>query len=205
MSLQRVLQGLLSRAPVQHRASSTPVPRERLSSPVPWIADEVWTSWIDPDLDQPYLETLVSPAVIVVSDEDRRRSTPTSPDADKAGRVDPEDAARCFAALQTTPSSHVTVFSPLWPICCGDLSVLINAQGAGIDICEIEAAYEPLDHMYLEHLMHPAARSKPRARRRFEARLRKDLQEMRRWGSFGGLMMFRCGTCGRHYVSTCTP
>jgi len=207
MSLQSVVRALIGwPKPKRPRPSYTPDPEERLSSPVPWVADEVWTCWIDPDTSQPYHETLVSPGVIVVSEDDRQRARPESSHADKAApHTDPENAARCFAALQTTPSSHTTTFSPLWPLCCGELAVLINAQGEGIDICEIEAAYGPLDRTYIEHLIHPAGRAKPAARRRFETRLSKDLQEMRRWGSFSGLMIFKCGTCGRHYVSTCTP
>src|SRR5690606_34191293 len=114
-------------------------------------------------------------------------------------------AARCFADLQGTPSSHTTTFSPLWPICCGQLATLINAQGEGIDICEIEAAYGPLDRAYLEYHIHPVARVKPKARRRFEAQVSKDLRDMRRWGSFSGMLIFKCRSCGRHYVSSCTP
>lgn len=207
MSLQRVLKSLLGESrSTQPRPSFTPPPEERLRSPVPWIADEVWTCWIDPDPTQPYRETLVSPGVIVVSDDDRKRSIPAPGYAHTAApRMEPEDAARCFAALKGTPSSHATTFSPLWPICCGKLATLINAQGAGADICEIEAAYGPLDHTYLEHLIPPAARARPKGLRRFEASISKDLQEMRRWGSFSGLLIFKCRTCGRHYVSTCIP
>lgn len=207
MFFQRVLTflGRWSR-PAQPRPSHTPAPEERLRSPVPWIADEVWTCWIDARAAEPYRETLVSPGVIVVSDDDRQRSTHESGKVDRAApQLEPEDAARCFSTLQRTPSSHATTFSPLWPICCRQLATLINAQGEGIDICEIEAAYGPLDRTYLEYLVHPAARSRSRARRRFEARVSKDLREMRRWGLFGGILIFKCPTCGRHYLSTCIP
>lgn len=207
MSFHSLLKSLLNRSrPVQPRPSHTPPPEERLPSPVPWIADEVWTCWIDPRAAQPYRETLVSPSVISVSDDDRQRAARESGDVYRASpRLEPEDAARCFAALAGTPSSHATIFSPLWPICCGQLATLVNAQGEGIDICEIEAAYGPLDRSYLDYLLHPAARSRPKARRRFEARVSKDLQEMRRLGSFGGILIFKCRACGRHYLSTCVP
>lgn len=207
MSLRTAIKSLFGRSqPVQPRPSYTPVPDERLSSPVPWIADEVWTCWIDPSAGVPYRETFVSPGVIVVSDDDRRRTVCEPGMVDRAAPgVEPEDAARCFADLQATPSSHTTTFSPLWPICCGQLTILINAQGEGIDIREIEAAYGPLDRAYLEYHVHPAARSRLKARRRYEAKFSEDLREMRRWGSFSGILIFKCRSCGRHYVSSCTP
>lgn len=95
---------------------------------------------------------------------------------------------------------------PYWPICCGVLATLINAEGAGETLAAIEATAGSLDTSHLEGrpLRGVDTRHSRQLAEVVQAGYREELAMMRRNGDLGdGFNVFQCRCCGRVYIASC--
>lgn len=95
---------------------------------------------------------------------------------------------------------------PYWPVCCGVLTTLINAEGAGQALAAIEANAGPLDTSHLEADLSEdwTPGSPQQLAEAVQAGYREELALMRRDGELGdGFNVFQCRCCGRVYIASC--
>lgn len=188
----------------------SPPPRPRpvhQPSPVPWIADEVWTDWQYWKLDPlpPDFPTIEHPDLIVVTAEDRDRA-PLAPIPPDAPLPRPGALEEHVCLLASTPPS-VGIHSPIWPVCCDRLTTLVNHQGDGVPIDYLEAQTGSLDLAFLVEDL----------RRNWNCRSESELVEamargygeilsfLREDGMAEGVAIYHCRSCGRVYVGGCHP
>lgn len=173
------------------------------SSPVPWVSDEIWTSWRTADADQER-RALRDPRLYVVSRDDLRRAPVAS--IESGARVPAwttfEDNLRQLQALRLSSGG---VLDPSWPMCCGRLATLINQEGHGRTIANIESETGPLDLAFMEmEIWHDWA---PLDQAALDSAFASGYSELFREleGSSQGVLIFQCRACGRIYVGSCTP
>ena len=191
----------------QPRPSYTPRPPEQLrKSPVPWLADEVWTCWLRPPLaDEPAPAAIVEPELIEVTDDDRARC-PHLPVPTNAVCPPIGSHTDLLALLESTPSAGGWVYCPVWPICCDRLTTLLFEQNCGIDILDLEASVGSLENAFLENMYFAEVeQSDPGARKAVDVAIKEDLDRLRRWGATDGVLLFQCRACGGLYLSACHP
>lgn len=190
----------------QPRPSYTPQAPELMKSPVPWLSDEVWTCWVRPALaSEPASVAIVEPDLVVVTDDDRVRC-PHWPVARDATVPPTGSHSDHLALLASTPSAGGWVYCPAWPICCDRLSTLLFAQNCGVDIIDVEETVGALEGAYLENVYFPGNdQSDPSARRAVDVVVRRDLDNLRRWGATDGVLLYHCRACGGIYLSACHP
>lgn len=171
-------------------------------SPVPWIDDLVWAAWSR----RPVKSTsspIWEPRLREVSEDDRRRAATGRP----SGTPSPQGTlAEHARTLDATPPVADGVLRPCWPVCCGALTTLINTEGAGRPLAEVEAAVGPLDASHLEaDLLDDWTLRSPQERAEvLQAGYREELDWMRRHGGIGdGFNIFQCRRCGRVYLASC--
>lgn len=182
-------------------------PLEPRASPVPWIADEVWTDWqywVNAPLPVDF-PTIEHPELIPVEAEDLERA-PRAPVLQGVPVPQPGSVAELVQQLATTPPAS-GVRSPSWPMCCGRLATLINHQGDGLPIERIEAQTGPLDRAFFVGDLRSNWNCKTEdelagARERGYA---ENLSALRENGTVEGLVIFQCRACGRVYVGGCHP
>jgi len=95
---------------------------------------------------------------------------------------------------------------PYWPVCCEALATLINTEGAGHTLADIEAAAGPLDSSHLEaDLTEDWTPNSPQHLAEVvQAGYREEIALMRHDGGLGdGFNVFQCRRCGRVYIASC--
>lgn len=203
--IKRALRAMLtvpSRAPAPLRS-----PLEPAASPVPWIADEVWTDWrywaIDPL--PANFPTIEHPQVASVRDEDRERA-PRATVPRGAPVPPPGPLAEQVQRLAATPAAS-GVRAPIWPLCCDRLATLTNHQGDGVPLEVIEDEIGPLDGGFLVETLssNSGGRTGPQLADAMKRGYHESLSELREHGVAEGLVIFQCRACGRVYVGGCHP
>lgn len=185
--------------PTPSSPSSAPITR----SPVPWISDEIWSSWQtgDPGSNFPAFR---DPRLYVVTRDDLTRTRSATVDSGA-----PIPAWRTFYEnlnqLQSLRSASGQIRDPTWPMCCGRLSTLINEEGNGRSLASIEAETGPLDLAFMEmEIWHDwCPRNERDVERAWQTGYRKILDEGRKDDDLGGVLLFQCRACGRVYVGSC--
>lgn len=124
------LRKLFRRPPV------APVP-----SPVPWVDDLVWAVW-SRRTTEATISPIWEPRLRVVSADDRLRAANGTPSGTFCPRGTLEQHEQL---LRSTPPVADHMLRPYWPVCCEALATLINAEGAGHTLADIEAAAGPLN------------------------------------------------------------
>ncbi len=179
------------------RPPPPPVP-----SPVPWVDDLVWAVWSRRPAESS-VTPIWEPQLREVSAEDRSRAA----NATRSGTPSPRGTLEQHAQLlQSTPPVADGVLRPYWPVCCESLATLINAEGAGRTLADIEAAAGPLDTSHLEaNLTEDWTPTSPQQLAEVvQAGYREELALMRRDGGLGdGFNVFQCRRCGRVYIASC--
>lgn len=173
-----------------------------MPSPIPWIADQLWDQWNPPNglcldgrapIEEPQLEEVTEADLVRI---------PPSP---VQGQVPPEGSLEeQLTRLLSTPQSAMATFSPVWPVCCKRLTTLVNSQGEGIQLEELNPT-GPLEKSYLESQFKYTMQVSRTSREEFEAVLHKALDELRQTGFIDGLNVFECRVCGRKYLASCHP
>lgn len=95
---------------------------------------------------------------------------------------------------------------PYWPVCCEALATLINTEGAGHTLADIEAAAGLLDGSHLEaDLTEDWIPNSPQHLAEVvQAGYREEIALMRHDGGLGdGFNVFQCRRCGRVYIASC--
>lgn len=90
-------------------------------------------------------------------------------------------------------------------MCCGRLATLINQEGHGRTIANIESETGPLDLAFMEmEIWHDWA---PLDQAALDSAFASGYGELFREleGSSQGVLIFQCRACGRIYVGSCTP
>lgn len=192
--------------PVPSEAAQS-VPTEPRASPVPWIADEVWTDWqywINAPLPADY-PTIEHPDLIPVEAEDLDRA-PHATVPQGVPVPQPGSFTELVQQLATTPPAS-GVRSPCWPLCCGRLATLINHQGDGLPIEQIEVQTGPLDRAFLVGDLRSnwGCKSEDELADAMKRGYGESLSELREDGMSEGLVIFQCRACGRVYVGGCHP
>lgn len=175
------------------------------SSPVPWVSDEIWTSWTasEPDQERPALR---DPRLYIVSRDDLRRAP--------VGSIETGAEVPAWTTfdvnlrqLQALRLSSGGLLDPSWPMCCGRLATLINQEGYGRSIASIEAETGPLDLAFMEmEIWHDWAPQDQRALdAAFAGGYGELFQELGREDALQGVLLFQCRACGRIYVGSCAP
>lgn len=182
-------------------------PPEPTSSPVAWIADEVWSAWrywgSDP-LPADFT-TIEFPDLFPADAADLERvprcTVPLGVSVPPPGRFD-----ELVQLLATTPPS-VGVRHPSWPMCCDRLATLINHQGDGVPLEAIEAETGPLDHAFLVQDLRSNwnCRTEADLAEAMRGGYAEPLKSLREDGVVEGLVIFQCRSCGRVYVGGCHP
>ena len=92
-------------------------------------------------------------------------------------------------------------------MCCGRLATLINHQGDGIPIEQIEAETGPLDHAFLAGDLRSnwGCKTEEQLTDAIKRGYGEGLSELRAHGVAEGLVIFQCRSCGRVYVGGCHP
>lgn len=198
--LRSILHRFRRQEPGDSRTHASDAPH---SSPVPWVSDEIWTSWRTADADQER-RALRDPRLYVVSRDDLRRAPVAS--IESGARVPAwttfEDNLRQLQALRLSSGG---VLDPSWPMCCGRLATLINQEGHGRTIANIESETGPLDLAFMEmEIWHDWA---PLDQAALDSAFASGYGELFREleGSSQGVLIFQCRACGRIYVGSCTP
>lgn len=199
--IKRALRAILTpRAPEPQRRSLEPA-----TSPVPWIADEVWTDWqywaVDPF--PANFPTIEHPQVVAVREEDREHARAAVP---RGPAPPPGSLMEHVQLLATTPAAS-GVRAPIWPICCGRLATLVNHQGDGVPLEEIEGETGPLDGGFLmgPTSRHSGGKNDAQLADVMRRSYHESLSELREHGVAEGLVIFQCRACGRVYVGGCHP
>ena len=188
--------------------SPAPLPRkDPQRSPVPWISDEVWTDWqywvVDPM--PPDFPTVEDFRVIVAGVEDRERapraSLPSEAPSPPRGTIEEHERH-----LARTPPS-VGIRSPTWPICCDQLTTLVNHQGEGTPLEQIETETGALDHAFLVEDLRQNWNCKtgPELAEAMRRGYGESLKCLREDGVAEGIAVYQCRACGRVYVGGCHP
>jgi hypothetical protein len=179
--------------------SSTPFVR----SPVPWISDEIWSSWQtgEPGADRPAFR---DPRLYVVTRDDLKRARVATVESGK-----PIPAWRTFhenlSEIRSLRSSATRILDPSWPMCCGRLATLINEEGSGRSLAAIEAETGKLDLAFMEmEIWHDwIPRNEQEVENVWQTGYRALLEEGRKDNVLGGILLFQCRACGRVYVGSC--
>ena len=174
-------------------------------SPVPWVSDEIWTSWAVGGSDQKY-PALRDPRLYVVSRDDLRRAPIAA--VEIGAKVPPWTT---FSAnqqqLQELTLDSGGVLDPSWPMCCGRLATLVNQEGYGRSIGSIEAETGSLDLAFMEmEIWHDwSPRDQEELDLAFATGYEDLFKELGRDDALQGILLFQCRACGRIYVGSCTP
>lgn len=184
-----------------------PPPPEPRQSPVPWIADEVWTDWqywVDDPLPADFV-TIEHPDLIPVEPEDLDRASRAAVPENVLVPA-PGSHGELLQQLATTPPAR-GVRSPSWPMCCGRLATLINHQGDGVPIEQVEAETGPLDHAFLlgDLRRNWGCKTEAQLTEAMNRGYRESLGELRENGVAEALVIFQCRSCGRVFVGGCHP
>ena len=112
--------------------------RDPGDSPVPFISDETWRreeSWVNPDYDKTH-DCIHDPELIEVGDEDRSRAPKVA--TTEQSVLPPKDSdTGHLERLQATPeTSAFQLYSPMWPVCCRRLTVLVGYRGVDEDVVD---------------------------------------------------------------------
>ncbi len=171
-------------------------------SPVRWIDELVWAVW---SKWPPKSETspIWEPRLRNVSEDDRRRAAR----GQARGAPGPQGPLEQHAqALAETPPAALGLLRPYWPVCCDALATLINAEGAGHPLTEIEASVGSLDTSHLEADLSEdwTPKSDQELAEVVKIGYREELAVMRAEGELGdGFNIFQCRNCGRVYIASC--
>ncbi len=177
----------------------TPAP---VSSPVPWVDDAVWAVWSRRQAEST-ISPIWEPRLREVSADDRRRAAKGAPSGTFCPRGTLEQHEQL---LRSTPPVADGMLRPYWPVCCEALATLINAEGAGHNLADIEAAAGPLDGSHLEaDLTEDWTPNSPQHLAEVvQTGYREELGLMRRDSGLGdGFNVFQCRRCGRVYIASC--
>jgi hypothetical protein len=172
------------------------------TSPVPWIDDLVWAAWTRWPA-KSGASPIWEPRLREVTEDDRRRAARRPPRGVPGPTGSSEQHAR---ALAGTPPAALGMLRPYWPICCGVLATLINAEGAGEAVASIEATAGSLDRSHLTADLSEdwTPDSGQQLAEVVEGGYREELALMRRDGELGdGFNVFQCRCCGRVYIASC--
>lgn len=172
-------------------------------SPVPWISDEIWSSWQtgEPGGDFPAFR---DPRLYIVTRDDLSRARIATVDSSA-----PIPGWRTFrenlSQLQSLRSASGEIRDPSWPMCCGRLSTLINEEGGGRSLASIEAETGPLDLAFMEmEVWHDwSPRNEQDVEKVWQTGYQEILGEARKDDALGGVLLFQCRACGRVYVGSC--
>lgn len=198
--------------PTKDNRPSIDTPVEQVSSPVPWITDEIWSRWVwshrlcGPSGETEPFPVLRDPRLYVVTRDDLARAPIASSEpgaALPAWKLYDEN----LKELQSLLADFVGIFDPAWPMCCGRLATVINEQGLGRSLASIEAETGSLDLAFMEmEIWHDwCPRNEGEIARAWQTGYREFLEKARKGDAFGGTLLFQCRACGRVYVSSCTP
>lgn len=193
------------RRPQEVERSSDHPPGGLVESPVPWVSDQIWTSWSGGGSDEKY-PALRDPRLYVVSRDDLRRAPIAS--IELGAKVPPWATFNANQQqLQELTLESGGVLDPSWPMCCGRLATLINQEGHGRSIGSIEAETGPLDLAFMEmEIWHDwSPRNQEELDAAFAVGYRDLFKELGRDGALQGVLLFQCRACGRIYVGSCTP
>jgi len=101
---------------------------------------------------------VLTPTVVKVTDDDKARLPAFTDSASLpkcAAATSPQSASERHSVI-TDPKSilehtdlPVQLRSPVWPVCCTTLAMLINSEGAGMPLSAIEEAVGPLDMAFV--------------------------------------------------------
>lgn len=171
-------------------------------SPVPWVDDLVWAVWSRRPAEAT-ISPIWEPRLRVVSADDRRRAANGTPSGTFCPRGTLEQHEQL---LRSTPPVADGMLRPYWPVCCEALATLINAEGAGRTLADIEAAAGPLDKSHLEADLTEdwTPKSPQHLAEVVQTGYREELALMRRDSGLGdGFNVFQCRRCGRVYIASC--
>ena len=182
------------------------------SAPIPWIRDPVWTALVRPDHASPFQlrnladnprETIRNPQLLEVTPGDLQRIS--GPAAPCAAPLEQSRLSALRRALLSTRGPFA-LRSPVWPICCATLSTLVHSQGKGVSLSALENQTGPLDQAFLEKELQGWGGPNADLEATFRRGWGGVLEEIRTGLHSGaGINLFRCGTCQRHYVASCSP
>jgi hypothetical protein len=170
-------------------------------SPAPWIADEVWRY-------QPRgllpVGGVVQPEIVAATEGDRAR-VPKAP-VPKGAELPPEGTSQQQRDRLLATPGPTRIRTPVWPMCCERLAVLVAHRPTSVRLGELEAVAGALDQAYLESEL--ASWGSPGAdRNALLARGWGEVLALVRGGQHDGegLAIYQCRACGRMYVGSCGP
>jgi len=188
------------------KADPPSAPLDLLNSPVPWISDAIWSSWVAQSSESVERPALRDPRLFVVTRDDQRRApTIVVEEGSKVPSWATYDAN--LAELGTLRVRSGGVLDPSWPMCCGRLATLINQEGEGRSLLSIEAEGGALDLAFMEmEIWHDWA---PQDQNAVESAFRTGYEDLftqlGKDGPLEGVLLFQCRACERIYVGSCTP
>jgi hypothetical protein len=201
-----MLKELLHRLRRDGKAGPPPEPPELQPSPVPWISDEIWSSWVAQGSDEEEHPALRDPRLYVVTRDDLRRAP--SATIDEGAKVPRWATYRAnLEELRHLRVRSGGVLDPSWPMCCGRLATLVNQEGEGRSLPGIEAEAGPLDLAFMEiEVWHDwAPQDQETVDSAFRTGYRDLFNHLGKDGPLEGLLLFQCRACGRIYIGSCTP
>ena len=178
-------------------------------SPFPWLSDDIWSGlerqegpFLPPRRDA--RGTIVSPQLTLATDADRAR-IPKHPLVQDLP-VPPESTGTEHREQLIQTKAIGQLRMPVWPVCCNRLSTLINFQGIGRPLADIESEAGPLDQAFLERELRGWGGPTADNQEILATGWRDVLADIRNGNhDYQGMAFYQCRACGRYYVASCQP